>query len=128
MPERNMFFNIYLHQRFFLIFNIVHTHTREKSILVENYHLSRIFAQVIRWISTRRIYFLHFDWLEKLILQRNISLRRKVGMISTFSPRNISLKRIIRLVDRPKYFIYFKDIVCDTKSFSAQSFCIYTNI
>ena len=62
--------------------------TREKSILVENYHLSRIFSQALRWISTRRIYFLHFDWLEKLILQRNISLRRKVGMISTFSPQN----------------------------------------
>ena len=46
MPERNVFFNIYLLQ-FFLIFNvIVHTHKREKSILVENYHLSRIFAQV----------------------------------------------------------------------------------
>ena len=43
--------------------------------------------------------FLHFHWLEKLILQRNISLRMKVGMISTFSPRNISVQRIIRLVE-----------------------------
>ena len=44
----------------------------------------------LRRISTRRIYFLHFDWLEKLILQRNISLRRKVEMISIFSPQNMA--------------------------------------
>ena len=120
MPERNTFFQHYLHQLFFFNFqryspNTVLLKTREKSIL-ENYHLSRIFAQVLRWISTRRIYFLHLDWLEKLILQRNISLRRKVGMIYTFSPRNISLQRIIVLVDRPIFFF---------RPFSAQSFSIY---
>ena len=42
--------------------------------------------------NLRRIYFLHFDWLEKFDSQRNISLRRKVRMISTFSWRNISLQ------------------------------------
>ena len=132
MPERNMFFT-YIYINFFFNFKRYSpsTHTREKSILVEIYHLARIFAQVLRWISKRRIYFLNFDWLEKLILQRNISLRRKVGMISTFSSRNISLQRKFGIsynipknpISIVKYFIFFKD----TKPFSSQ-YCIYTNI
>ena len=48
MPERNTFFT-YIYTNFFFNFqryspNTILLKTREKSILVENYHLSKIFA------------------------------------------------------------------------------------